>query len=88
MLVSSVFGVLVEILKEVKKKRLMHNAAWDTDESGIEAPREVENANVFLPLHLILWAIGLCRDVGFVGVWCTSGNPVYRIRDAQCCVGH
>jgi hypothetical protein len=35
-----------DILKEVKKKRLMHNAAWDIDESGIEASREVENANV------------------------------------------
>lgn len=35
-----------DILKEVKKKRLMHNAAWDIDESGIEASREAENTNV------------------------------------------
>jgi hypothetical protein len=35
---------------------------------------------LFLPLHLILWAIELCRDVCFVGVWCAIGDPVYRIR--------
>jgi hypothetical protein len=45
-----------DILKEVKKKRLMHNAAWDIDESGIEASREVENANV---IHKSLSGYGI-----------------------------
>jgi hypothetical protein len=56
---------------------LMHARLW------LEIPGDFRlRVGLFLPLHLILWAIGLCRDVGFVGVWCTSGNPVYRIRRA------
>lgn len=54
---------------------LMHACLW------LEIPGDFRlRVGLFLPLHLILWAIELCRDVGFVVVRCAISEPVYRIR--------